>query len=113
MTFTIGVQKILIKCIYAPNQDITTSDKDNYSNTFFKTVFDNSFDLEYDIKIIVGDYNVAPDHNMDTSEYLQINYPNSRRFLDRVILLNMMTDVGTNIPTQDSIHSTKNRQKIT
>ena len=45
---------------------MTTSDKDNYSDTFFKTIFDDSKDLEYDVKITVGYFNVAPDHKIDT-----------------------------------------------
>ena len=60
---------------------------------FFKTVFDDSLDLDYDVRITVGDYNVAPDHKMDTSGYLHINNPNSRKLLDRIIPLNMMTNV--------------------
>ena len=86
-------EKVLIQCIYAPNDDMTNSEKDNYSNTFFKTVFDDSMDLDYNIKITMGDFNVAPDHKMDTSEYLHINNPNSRQFLDKIIPLNMMTDI--------------------
>ena len=72
---------------------MTNSEKDNYSNTFFKIVFDDSMDLDYNIKITMGDFNVAPNHKMDTSGYLHINNPNSRQFLDKMIPLNMMTDV--------------------
>ena len=50
-------------------------------------------DLDYNIKITIGDFNVAPDHKMDTSGYLHVNNPNSRQFLDKMIPLNMMTDV--------------------
>ena len=45
---------------------MTNCHKENYSNTFFKTVFNNSMDLDYNVKITVGDFNVAPNHDMDT-----------------------------------------------
>ena len=51
LTFTVMAQKILIKCIYAPNDDMTTNKVDNYSNTFFKTVFDDGDNLDFDIKL--------------------------------------------------------------
>ena len=44
LTFTVKAQIVLVKCIYAPNKDMTTNEKDNYSNTFFKKVFDDSND---------------------------------------------------------------------
>ena len=34
LSFTIKAQKTLVKCIYAPNKDMTANDIDNYSNTF-------------------------------------------------------------------------------
>ena len=42
---------------------------------------------------MVGDFNVAPDHTRDTLGYLHVNNPNTRRFIDRMKSLNMMTDV--------------------
>ena len=66
LTFVIGVLKILVKYIYALNDNMTNCHNDNYSNTFFKTVFENSMDLDYNVKITVGDFNVAPNHGMDT-----------------------------------------------
>ena len=92
LTFVVNSAKILIKCCYAPNKDMTCNGADNYSNTFFKTVFDDSMDSEYDVTLMVGDFNVAPDHKMDTMGYLHINNPNSRRFIDRMKSLNMLTD---------------------
>ena len=62
---------------------MTCNGIDNYSNTFFKTVFDESMDSEYDVTLMVGDFNVAPDHKMDTMGYLHTNNPNSRRFIDQ------------------------------
>ena len=58
LTFVIGVLKILVKYIYALNDDMTNCHNDNYSNT--------SMDLDYNVKITVGDFNVAPNHGMDT-----------------------------------------------
>ena len=49
--------------------------------------------LEFDISIMAGDFNVAPDHNADTLGYLHINNPNSRFFINKMKSLNMMTDV--------------------
>ena len=37
------------------------SESENYSDKYFKTVFDDSQDLDYDVSIMVGDFNVAPD----------------------------------------------------
>ena len=42
--FKVTEQKILIKCIYAPNEDMTNNKVDNKSNTSFKTVFDENDD---------------------------------------------------------------------
>ena len=72
---------------------MTCSGPDNYSNIFYKTVFDDALDSEYDVTLMLGDLNVAPDHNMDTMGYLQTNNLNSRRFIDRMKSLNMLTDV--------------------
>ena len=68
LTFVMQNTKILIKCCYAPNEDMTTleSESENYSDKYFKTVFDDSQDLDYDVSIMVGDFNVAPDHTKDT-----------------------------------------------
>ena len=77
---------------YAPNKDMTNNETDNYSNIFFKSVFDDSFDSEYDVTLMVGDFNVAPDHNMDTMGYLHINNINTRQFIDPMKSLNMLTD---------------------
>lgn len=50
-------------------------------------------DSEYDVKLMVEDFNVPPDNKMDTMGYLHVNNPNSRRFIDRMKSLNMLTDV--------------------
>ena len=95
LTFVVYNTKILIKCCYAPNEDMTSfeSESENYSDKFFKTVFDDSQDLDYNISIMVGDFNVAPDHTKNTLGYLHVNNQTRRRFIDRTKSLNMMTDV--------------------
>ena len=95
LTLTMGESKILIKCCYAPNSDMTPldSESENYSDIFFKTIFDDSEDTEYDLTLMVGDFNVAPDHNKDTLGYFHVNNPNTRLFMERMKSLNMLTDV--------------------
>ena len=44
---------------------------------FFKIIVDVSLDLDYNISIMVGDFNVALDHNNDTLGYLHVNNPNT------------------------------------
>ena len=96
LTFTVLAQKILIKCIYAPDKDMTyynyndTNDNcedsnNKYSNTFWRTVMDDSDDHEFDVQLTVGDFNVASKHEQDTAGYLHINNPNMRDFLARMI----------------------------
>ena len=95
LSFVVNSIKILIKCCYAPNKDMTNSETDNYSNTFFKTVFDDTDNLDFDIKLTMGDFNVAPKHELDMAGYLHVNNPNTRKFLERMIPLNSLTDVFT------------------
>ena len=85
LTLTMGESKILIKCCYAPNGDMTPldSESENYSDIFFKTIFDDSEDTEYDLTLMVGDFNVAPDHNKDILGYFHVNNPNTRLFMER------------------------------
>ena len=75
--------KVLIKCCYAPNGDMTPldSESENYSDIFFKTVFDDRYDIDFDVTLMVVDYNVAPDHNKDTLGYFHVNNPNTRLFM--------------------------------
>ena len=68
------------------------SESENYSDKFFKTIFDDRTDIDYDVTIMVGDFNVAPDHNKDTLGYLHVNNPNTRLFIERMKSLNMLTD---------------------
>ena len=60
---------------------------------FFKTIFNDSNDSDFDLSIMAGDFNVAPDHNMDTLGYFHVNNPNTRFFIDKMKSLNMITDV--------------------
>ena len=59
----------------------------------WKIIFDHSLDSDYDITLMVGDFNVAPDHNNDRLGYLHNNNPNTRCFIDRMKSLNLLTDV--------------------
>ena len=95
LTFTLCGFEVLIKCCYAPNMDMASFDSESqgYSDTFFKKLFDDSKDSEFDLVIMAGDFNVAPDHNLDTMGYLHINNPNTRFFINRMKSLNMLTDV--------------------
>ena len=86
------------------------SESENYSDRFFDTIFEDKHDRDYDITIMVGDFNVAPDHNKDTLGYLHVNNPNTRRFIDRMKSLNMMTDVYRHKhQTSDSSYPTRNK----
>ena len=69
------------------------SESENYSDKFFKTIFDDKYDIDYDVTIMVGDFNVVPDHDKHTLGYLHINNPNTRRFIERMKSLNMLADV--------------------
>ena len=44
LTFKVKDLNVLVKCIYAPNKDMTKNELDNNSNTFFKTVFNDEDD---------------------------------------------------------------------
>ena len=93
LTFIVKDINVLVKCIYAPNDDMTKNEVDNHSNTFFKTVFNDEDDHNFDIKAILGDFNVAPKHDMDNTGYLHINNQNTRNFLDKMIPLCNLTDI--------------------
>ena len=58
------------------------SETEGYSVIFFKTIFNDSNDSDFDLSIMAGDFNVAPDHNMDTLGYLHVNNPNTRFFIN-------------------------------
>ena len=51
ITFKVKNHNVLLKAVYAPNEDML---KNKYSSTFFKTVFDDEDDNDFDIKTIVG-----------------------------------------------------------
>ena len=95
LTLNWGDTKVLIKCCYAPNDDMTPldSESETYFDRFFKTVFDDMTDNDFDITIMVGDFSVAPDHKKDTLGYLHVNNANTRLFIERMKSLNMLTDV--------------------
>ena len=90
-----GCSKVLIKCCYAPNEDSPALDSEHENNSikFFREVFDDSNDADFDVVMMAGDFNVAPDPNKDTLGYLHVNNPNSRNFIERMKSLCMLTDV--------------------
>ena len=47
---------------------------------FFKTVYDDTDKQNYDIRLTVGDFNVAPWHEKDTAGYLHVNNQNTKNF---------------------------------
>ena len=47
--------------------------KNKYSNNFWRTVMDDSDDQDFDIRLTVGDFNVAPKLYQDTAGYLHVN----------------------------------------
>ena len=93
LTFKVKEFSILIKCLYAPNEDMPKGESENLSSKLFKSVFNDENEEEYDIKAVVGDFNVALNHNMDTAGYLHVNNPNTRDFLSKMIPLCNLTDI--------------------
>ena len=72
LTFNIKNESILVKYIYAPNNDMNLSGPDNESRIFFQKVFDDTY---------------------DTSGYLHVNNPSSRDYLTRNIEKCNLTDI--------------------
>ena len=86
-------------CIYTLNHDCNTNENENDSNRSFKTVFNDSCDNDFDISKTVGDFNVAPKHDMDTAGYIHVNNPNSRHFLNKMIPLCNLERDNSHVPT--------------
>ena len=61
--------------------------------TFSKRIFDDRDHIDYDMTIMVGDLNFAPDPNKDTLGHLHVNNPNTQLFIERMKSLNMLTYV--------------------
>ena len=55
-------------------------------------MFDDKGDEVYDVVMMAGDFNVAPDPIKDTLGYLHVNNPNSRNFIEMMKALCMLTD---------------------
>ena len=110
LTFNVKNESVLVKCIYAPNNDMTLSGPENESRVFFQKVFDDMND-----KIIIGDFNVAPSHTHDSSGYLHINNQNSRDYLTRKIEQCDLTDIWRfkNPKSRQYTFGKKSRLKIT
>ena len=90
LTFTIKHEKCPVNCIYAPNKDFS---ENNESETFFRAVFDDLQDNNIQHTINVGDYNVAPEHNIDTAGNLHINNPVSQKYIMSQMMTNELTDI--------------------
>ena len=75
---------------------MTTNKTDNYSSIFFKTVFDDTDNKDYNIILTEGDFNVAPKHDKDMAGYLHVYNQNTRNFLERMIPLSNLTDIFRN-----------------
>ena len=60
LTFIVKAQNILVKCLYAPNENMTMNNTDNYSNMFFKTGFDDTDEEDFDIRLTICDFIVSP-----------------------------------------------------
>ena len=73
LSFKVKDETVLVKCIYAPNNDSNPNDDNNKSTKFFKQIMDDTGEEKYNPRMITGDYNVALKHYIDTSRYLHVN----------------------------------------
>ena len=55
LTFEHNKLKYLVKCLYAPNKDMIACDMNNENTIFFKSIFDDLNDMEYDQCVMAGD----------------------------------------------------------
>ena len=54
---------------------------------------DDTGEEKYSHRITIGDYNVALNHDLDTSGYLHINNPNTREYVTRQANLINLIDI--------------------
>ena len=114
LTFNMKNEYVLVKCIYALNDDINLSGPRNESRVFFQNLFDDTNEEKYTHKVTLGDFNIAPCHMYDTSGYLHINNPNSRDYLTRKIEQCNLTDIWRlKNPKSRQYTFGKSKQKIT
>ena len=59
-----------------------------------KDVFDDSYLHEYNHVMYAGDFNIALNHELDTSDYLDVNNPQSRQHIKSRIATNELIDIG-------------------
>ena len=78
-------KKILLECLYGPNQD----SPEFYTDLAFRKINDWSPDFS----IFAGDFNVVLDPSIDTKNYQQINNPNAMRALKDQIQQNNLIDI--------------------
>ena len=50
-------------------------------------------EMKFDHRLIMGDFNIAMKHELDTSGYLHVNNPNTREFLTRQTNLSNLVDI--------------------
>ena len=93
LSFTANNKNVLVKCLYAPNEDSNPNDDNNDSTKFLKTVMDDTGDKIYDYRMMTGDFNLAINHEKDTSGYLHINNPNTREYVTRQANLSNLVDI--------------------
>ena len=55
LTFNLKDESVLVKCIYAPNNDMNLTGPDNESKIFFQKVFDDTNENNYTHKIWFDD----------------------------------------------------------
>ena len=80
-----------MKCLYAFHKDLVVDNNNNKSTYFFRNIFDDLEEGEYDNTIMARDYNLAINHNINTN--LHVNNQNSRRYIMARMTMNDLTDI--------------------
>ena len=89
LKFMFVYKKYLINCVYAPNEDFNNDD----TKRIFKDVFNDSYFQDYNHIMYVGDFNVALNHELDTSRYLHIYNPQFRQYIKGRMATNKIIDI--------------------
>ena len=72
-----------LSCIYGPNND---------DPMFFENVFEKAFEQNCEYTLITGDFNTAPNHDLDYTNYLTVRNPNARNMINDSIAEYNCTD---------------------
>lgn len=91
LSFELNKWKYLVKCLYAFHKDLVVDNNNNKSTYFFRNIFDDLEEGEYDNTIMARDYNLAINHNINTN--LHVNNQNSRRYIMARMTMNDLTDI--------------------